>query len=104
MNEINEGALFELIDEEHHATVKGWLSRGDGVAVYRNEAFDSSMHGGRKFVSFGSKKAQIEDDLPPKRLPDIGGQINWAYQLEGIVRPKKDPNHYEDGRSKYAGQ
>lgn len=26
------------------------------------------------------------DITPPTRLPDIGGQINWRYQLQGIYR------------------
>ena len=78
--------LFEILDPEHHALVETWFTRGDGVAVYRNEAMDSANHGHRQFVSFGSPAAQLETDDPPTRLPDIGGQINWAYQLEATVR------------------
>jgi hypothetical protein len=77
---------FEILDEQHHPTVNRWLDRGDGVAVYQNVALDSAGLGHRKFVSFGSEQAQLETDEPPKRLPDIGGSINWKYQLEATVR------------------
>ena len=63
-----------------------WLKRGDGIAVYRNMAMDSANFGFRKFVSFGSTAAQLETDAPPQRLPDIGSEINWAYQLEAVCR------------------
>jgi len=81
-----EGWLFNILDIEHHPIVRRWLDRGDGVAVYRNVALDSGNLGHRKFVSFGSEAAQLETDDPPKKLPDIGGQINWRYQLEAVVR------------------
>lgn len=83
-----EEDLFEVLAPVHHATVRRWLDRGDGVAVYRNRAFDSSAFGCRKFVSYGSGQAQLETDDPPQRLPDIGGSINWPYLLEaGVRRP-----------------
>lgn len=78
--------LFDILDPQHHATVQRWLDRGDGVAVYRNEAMDSPRLGDRQFVSFGSPEAQIETDEPPQRMPDVGSAINWAYQLEATVR------------------
>ena len=78
--------VLEMLDEEHHPTIRKWLDRGDGVAVYQNVAFDSGDFGHKKFVSFGSKAAQLETDDPPTRLPDIGGQINWKYQLVGTYR------------------
>lgn len=83
---MTEQELFDLLDPEHHALVNGWLERGDGVAVYRNQAMDHSEHGSRQFVSFGSPKAQLEVEEPPARLPDIGGRINWPYSLEAKVR------------------
>lgn len=88
---VTEEDLFKILDEEHHQTVKRWLDRGDGVAVYRNMAMDSANCGHRKFLSFGSKQCQLEpkdlvDGQPPQRLPDIGSQINWQYQLEATVR------------------
>ena len=78
--------LFEILSPEHHGTVQRWLDRGDGVAVYENGAFDSKRFGHKKFVSFGSEAAQLEVEEPPKRLPDIGGQINWPYGLLGTCR------------------
>jgi hypothetical protein len=65
---------------------QGWFARGDGCAVYENMDIGSPNAGHRKFTSFGSPAAQLEVDEPPLRLPDIGGQINWAYQLIGEVR------------------
>jgi hypothetical protein len=60
-----------------------WLSRGDGVACYENEDMGSRDIGRRQFVSYGGAEAQIEcgDGVPPQRMPDIGGNINWRYQL-----------------------
>ena len=89
---MTEEELFSLLDEEHHDTVRKWLDRGDGVAVYQNIALDHSRMGQRKFVSYGSEKCQLEPchcdeaGCPPNRLPDIGGQINWPYRLEGVCR------------------
>lgn len=73
-----------ILDHGHWGTVNKWLARGDGIAVYRNQAMDSSNLGHRQFVSYGSRQAQLDMEDPPQRLPDIGGQINWPYQLEGI--------------------
>lgn len=87
MNIISEEQLFnELLDPMHHATVRRWLDRGDGVAVYQNQAPDSVGFGHRQFVSFGSPRAQLEMDSPPQRMPDIGHSANWAYQLEGVCQ------------------
>ena len=63
-----------------------WLRRGDGAAIYRNQAMDHSQFGRRKICSFGSPAAQLETEEPPQRLPDIGQDINWAYQLEATYR------------------
>lgn len=70
-------------------TLNVWFERGDGVAVYQNVAFDHSEFGRIKVVSFGSQDAQLEVDDPPQRLPDIGNQIHWAYQLQAVYRPEK---------------
>jgi hypothetical protein len=78
--------ITALLDPTHVATVNRWLTRGDGVAVYRNEDLGSRNVGHCQFVSFGSPAAQLETDTPPQRLPDIGSSINWRYQLAGIYR------------------
>ena len=83
---MTEEELFKLLDEEHHGLVRGWMDRGDGVAVYRNQAMDSANLGHRQFVSYGSAKAQLEMEEPPQRLPDLGSKINWAYQLEAAIQ------------------
>lgn len=77
--------------EEKYGRMKGWVKRGDGIAIYVNMDLGSKDAGHRKYVSFGSQDAQleVEDDLPPTQLPDIGSMIHWRYQLEGVVpRPK----------------
>lgn len=70
-------------------------SRADYVAVYRNEDFGSIGRGMLKIVSYGSDACQLEQrqfpDGPPKILPDIGGQINWRYQLVGFLAPGANP-------------
>ena len=67
-------------------TVNKWLARGDGVAVYENVDFGHPHQGDIKLVSFGSPEAQIETVDAPTRLPDIGGDINWRYQLAGTYQ------------------
>jgi hypothetical protein len=87
MKIFTEAEMLGLIDSQNgQSVIRGWLERGDGCAVYRNMALDSASAGLRKFVSYGSKVAQLETLEPPTRLPDIGGQINWAYQLEGTCK------------------
>jgi hypothetical protein len=78
--------IKEILDPQFWAVVNGWIGRGDGVAVYRNQAMDSIVGGERQFVSYGSHVCQLEmsEDKLPTRLPDMGGAINWAYQLEGV--------------------
>jgi hypothetical protein len=68
-----------------------WLARGDGIAVYRNEDLGHLDVGLIKIVSFGSPEAQLEDPEPPTQLPDIGGEINWRYQLHGTYRGEALP-------------
>ena len=62
-------------------TITRWVERGDGVAVYVNHDLGHRDLGLRKFVSYGSPAAQLGTDDPPQTLPDIGGDINWRYQL-----------------------
>ena len=69
-------------------TIERWLARGDGVAVYRNHELGHPNLGHVQIVSYGSAAAQLETDSPPTTLPDIGPQINWRYQLEGVYREK----------------
>lgn len=70
-------------------TVNKWLERGDGVAIYENKDLSHPECGRRKFVSFGSSACQLEGEEAPKRLPDIGGEVNWRYQLIGVYRGEK---------------
>jgi len=83
---MTEAELFEILDRDHHVIVRGWLDRGDGVAIYINRALDSERCGHRQFMSFGSARCQLETTEPPERLPDIGASINWAYRLEATVK------------------
>jgi hypothetical protein len=89
---INKKQLAELLDEANRERnmeiIERWLVRGDSCAVYTNMDLGHPEAGGEKFVSFGSEQAQIEDAVPPERLPDIGGQINWRFQLTHICRPE----------------
>lgn len=83
--------IFLLAEEdlnttEVHATMNKWLARGDGVAVYRNEDLGHPDIGHHQFVSYGSAQAQLETDIPPHQMPDIGNKINWRYQLLGTYR------------------
>jgi len=77
------------LDSDLWATVQVWLDRGDGIAVYENHDLSHPEQGHRQFVSYGSPTAQIEEDYPPKRLPDIGSKINWRYQLIGTLKTKE---------------
>lgn len=74
------------LDAEHYDVVNKWLTRGDGIAVYENHDMGHPQLGHRQFISFGSKQAMLEVDIPPHRLPDIGNEINWRYQLIGTYR------------------
>lgn len=86
--------------------------RGDGVAIYENHDLGHPEVGERQYVSFGSSSAQLEtasewhDALGltqygltgylPKTLPDIGGRLNWRYQLVAIVLPGRHETVYID--------
>lgn len=76
--------VAEIIGNDGITEANEWLARGDGIAVYQDKAFDSSTMGQRRIFSFGSSTAQF--DVPPERLPDFPGEINWRYQLEGVYR------------------
>jgi hypothetical protein len=89
--ELQGLVLLQLGDNEDAVNdsarlMNGWLERGDGVAVYRNDDFGHPEAGRLIFVSYGSSAAQLEGDEPPQRLPDIGGLILWRYQLAGVYR------------------
>lgn len=79
--------------------------RGDGIAVYENSDLGHPELGQWKVVSYGGADAQLEtrvgnyegdnstdlggsrtfvhgEDVLPKTLPNIGGQINWRYTLK----------------------
>lgn len=84
--------IFEGVDksvaEFQTATevINRWIERGDHVAVYENQDLGHHGLGNKQIVSFGSERAQLEvsqEDLP-HRLPDIGGSINWRYQLVSV--------------------
>lgn len=66
--------------------LNGWLLRGDGIAVYRNQELGHPQLGHVQIVSFGSHAAQLETAEPPTTLPDIGGAINWRYQLDAVYQ------------------
>jgi hypothetical protein len=63
-----------------------WLARGDGAAVYENHDLGHRDLGQPQIASYGSAAAQLETSVPPERLPDIGGRINWRYVLIGTYR------------------
>lgn len=75
-----------MIEPAIRPVINRWLERGDGCAVYENHAMDGHGHGEKQFVSYGSKQCQLEVEEPPQRLPDIGGMINWKFQLIGTYR------------------
>lgn len=86
MKEYTQDEIRKAVDPTHWATVNKWLARGDGIAVYENQNLGSRNQGHMQFVSYGSPAAQIELSEPPQRMPDIGGRINWAYQLVGTYK------------------
>lgn len=90
MKELTQDELLESLqpaidrNENVRHRVNQWLARGDGVAVYENVELGHPDAGHRQYLSFGSPAAQIMD--PPERMPDIGGAINWRYNLVGTYR------------------
>lgn len=81
------------------------FERGDGVAVYTNEDLGHPEIGMWQVMSYGSEASQLKTrgavsdpagvpagryfvhggDFVSTTLPDIGGRINWRYQLHAIV-------------------
>lgn len=98
LNEATIRLLLEDVIEDHLGVFNSWLRRGDGIAVYENklieapakhkrgEPDDQRINADMQFVSYGSPAAQIETEEPPARLPDIGGRLNWRYQLIGTYK------------------
>jgi len=86
MTDYSADALRAILPEGASATINRWLARGDGVAIYQNVDLGSRDCGHHKFVSYGSPSAQLETEMPPTKLPDIGDQINWRYYLQGTYR------------------
>ncbi len=86
--QLTKDEFVSLIEKEYDESqavigqISKWIDRGDGAAIYRNEAFDHSQFGTVQIVSYGSSAAQIESDEPPKMMPNIGNAINWPYCLE----------------------
>lgn len=67
-------------------TINGWLTRGDGAAIYENHDLGHPDIGHVQIVSYGSAAAQIETVEAPERMPDIGNRINWRYTLIGVYK------------------
>lgn len=92
MNELTAEELLDSLQkaleapQDARTVINRWLVRGDGVAVYENVELGHPDLGHRQYVSYGSAEAQIPDAFPPARMPDIGGSINWRYQLAGTYR------------------
>lgn len=93
-HDIDDWLAAEGGDEEWKAAVRRLhqraRDRGDIVVVYRNSDFGGPGLGDVKITTYGSAASQLEaaqfPDGPPATLPDIGGEINWRYQLEGELR------------------
>lgn len=97
--------------------------RGDGVAIYANVDLGSPEVGEWQVCTYGSEHAQLEtrgtsyfastadkldlfthdSDFIPKRLPDIGGRINWRYYLHAIV-PPTEPKAFNDPTTRCCGR
>jgi len=75
----------DLENAEAIPILKGWLDRGDGIALYENCDLGSMNLSHKQWVSFGSDKARIQGEAPV-RMPDIGSKINWAYTLVGTCK------------------
>jgi hypothetical protein len=84
-------ALERLIEAGHDSTaimavLERALQRGDGIALYRNEALGHPEGGHWICASFGSPQAQLETDDPPVTFPELNGYPPmWRYQLRAIV-------------------
>jgi hypothetical protein len=111
-------ALEHADGDEAHADAVAALydratARGDGVAVFENWDLGHPALGHQQYVTYGSPQAQLElhdhtdvHTIPPKQLPDIGGRINWRYQLVAVARKglldanvvEVDPSEFSGGR------
>lgn len=69
-------------------TMARCLGRGDGYAIYQNADLSHPEIGRYKFMSFGSAAAIWEPHMGPvpPQMPDLGGDINWRYTLQGTYR------------------
>jgi hypothetical protein len=65
-------------------TVKGWLDRGDVVAVYENADMGSPRCGELKMCPYDP--GDLPGGVPPQKMPDTSTDINWRYQLKGYCR------------------
>jgi hypothetical protein len=75
------------------AIIEGWVERGDVALVYENQEFGHPEQGDVKIVSHGGPGALLEFEVFPQyptTLPDIGGDINWRYQLVAVHRGDRD--------------
>ena len=64
------------------------FERGDVLLVYVNDDLGHPDLGLTQVCSYGSAASQIEARQfpePPSTMPDIGGNINWRYQLHHII-------------------
>lgn len=86
--EYEEFMARELKEYAHDVMQKTdkWLERGDGVAIYRNEAMDSSGFGDLQMISYGSSSCQWDGTDPPLQLPDIGSSVGWRFRLYATFR------------------
>lgn len=90
--------FWDLVEEPDNPTynqaVQGLVDkaarRGDYVLVYRNEDLGHPDLGHCQTLTYGSEVSFIEGDtfgLPPTTMPDVGGAINFRYQLVGLYAP-----------------
>jgi hypothetical protein len=80
--------VMELLEVDE--TISRWLSRGDQILIYQNVELGHPEAGHVQMTSYGSGLATIKESVyerPPTTMPDFPGQINWRYQLIGIVEP-----------------
>lgn len=84
-----DALLALIVGDEARDGVQAFLDQGLGVAVYQNVDLGHPFQGHRKFLSYGGPESTVPSaDLLPARLPDIGGEINWPYYLEGYCLPR----------------
>lgn len=111
-NNIGNGPQQEQYVADVLALYDRSLQRGDGVVVYENHDLGHPELGERQYVSYGGQASQLETrgdqpagqfylaatgDSIPTTLPDIGGRINWRYQLVAIAPPVRHETAELDG-------